>query len=73
MLVAATLQAWQRDRGRYRPLARLCAAVAAACLGVGAAQPAPLFLGLALVVLLSIPWGFAVAQRLASSPETPIE
>jgi len=73
MLVAATLQAWQRDRGRYRPLARICAAVAVACLGVGAARPAPLFLGLALIVLLSIPWVFAVAQRLDSKPETPIE
>jgi len=66
MLVAATLQAWRRDRGLYRPLARICAAVAVACLGVGAARPAPLFLGLALVVLLSIPWVFAVAHRLAS-------
>jgi low temperature requirement protein LtrA len=73
MLVAATLQAWQRDRGRYRPLARICAAVAVACLGVGAARPAPLFLGLALIVLLSIPWVLAVAQRLDSKPETPIE
>jgi hypothetical protein len=73
MLVAATLQAWQRDRGRYRPLARICAAVAVACLGVGAARPAPLFLGLALIVLLSIPWVLAVAQRLDSKPETQIE
>jgi low temperature requirement protein LtrA len=70
MLVAATLQAWQRDRGLYRPLAAICAAVAVACLGVGAARPAPLFLGLALVVLLSIPWVFAIAHRLASeAPE----
>jgi len=71
MLVAATLQAWQRDRGLYRPLARICAVVAVACLGAGAARPAPLFLGLALVVLLSIPWVFAVAHRLASDPESP--
>ena len=42
-------------------------------LGVGAARPAPLFLGLTLVVLLSIPWVFAVARRLASNPETPTE
>ena len=70
MLVAATLQAWQRDRGLYRPLAGICAAVAVACLGVGAARPAPLILGLALVVLLSIPWVFAIARRLASeAPE----
>jgi low temperature requirement protein LtrA len=73
MLVAATLQAWQRDRGLYRPLARICAAVAVACLGVGAARPAPLFLGLALVVLLSIPWVFAVAHRLANDTGPPVE
>jgi hypothetical protein len=71
MLVAATLQAWQCDRGLYRPLARICAVVAVACLGVGAARPAPVFLGVALVVLLSIPWVFAVAHRLASDPKSP--
>ncbi len=65
MLIAASLQAWDRDRGLYRPLARVCAVVAVACLGVGAARPAPLLLGLALVVLLSIPWVFAVVRRLA--------
>jgi len=65
MLIAASLQAWDRDRGLYRPLARVCAVVAVACLGVGAARPAPLLLGLALVVLLSIPWGYAVVRRLA--------
>jgi low temperature requirement protein LtrA len=71
MLVAASLQAWQRDRGLYRPLARTCAAVAVACLGVGAARPASLLLGLALVVLLSIPWGLAVAYRLTNRAGTP--
>jgi hypothetical protein len=44
-----------------------------ACLGVGAARPAPLFLGLALVILLCIPWVFAVARRLANDTGTPIE
>ena len=73
MLVAASLQAWQRDRGLYRPLARTCIAVAAACLAVGALRPAPLFLGLALVALLSIPWIFAVAHRLANSSEPSTE
>jgi low temperature requirement protein LtrA len=63
MLVAGSLQAWDRDRGLYRPLARTCAAVAVVCLGVGAARPAPIILGLALVVLLSIPWGVAVVHR----------
>jgi len=66
MLVSASLQAWYRDRRLYRALARTCAAVAVACLGVAAARPAPLLLGLALVLLLAIPWGLAVRHRLAS-------
>jgi len=66
MLLATSLPGWDRDRGLYRPLARTCAAAAVACLGLGAARPAPLLLGLALVVLLTIPWGFAVARRFAS-------
>jgi low temperature requirement protein LtrA len=66
MLLAASLKAWDRDRGLYRPLSRICAAVAAACLVLGAARPAPLVLGLALVLLLGIPWAFAVAHRLAA-------
>jgi low temperature requirement protein LtrA len=73
MLVAASLQDWRRDRGLYRPLARTCAAVAVACLGVGAARPPALFLGLALVLLLSIPWALAVARRLANTAESPID
>jgi low temperature requirement protein LtrA len=73
MLVSASLPAWHRDRGLYRPLARTCAAVAVACLGVGAARPAPVILGLALVLLLGIPWGFAVAHRLANAADSPIE
>jgi len=71
MLVAATTQAWHRDPGLYRPLARTCAAVAAVCLGVGAARPAPLFLGLALVALLAIPWVLAVVHRVTHDTETP--
>ena len=71
MLVAASLQAWDRDRGIYRPLSRTCAIVAVACVGIGAARPAPLLLGLALVALLSIPWGLAVARRLANPADTP--
>ena len=71
MLVSASLQAWHRDRGLYQPLARTRAAVAVACLGVGAARPAPLVLGLALVLLLGIPWGFAVAHRLANAAKSP--
>jgi low temperature requirement protein LtrA len=73
MLVSASLQAWRRDRGLYRPLARKCAAMAVACLGVGAARPPPLALGLVLVLLLGIPWGLAVAHRLASPADPPTE
>jgi len=47
--------------------------VAVACLGVGAARPAPVILGLALVLLLGIPWGLAVAHRLANAADSPIE
>jgi low temperature requirement protein LtrA len=73
MLIATSLQAWQRDRGLYRPLARTCAAVAVACVGVGAARPAPLILGLALVLLLGIPWGLVVAHRLADAAGSPVD
>jgi low temperature requirement protein LtrA len=71
MLISASLQAWDRDRGMYRPLSRTCAVVAVACVGIGAARPAPLLFGLALVVLLSIPWALAVARRLADPAGTP--
>ena len=73
MLVSASLQAWPRDRGLYRPLARTCAAAAVACLALGALRPAPLVLGLVLIVLLSIPWGLAVTRRLASQAESATE
>jgi low temperature requirement protein LtrA len=72
MLVAASLQDWERDRGLYRPLAGTCAGAAAACLVLGVLRPAPLLLGLVLVVLLSIPWVFAVARRLASGQDSPV-
>jgi low temperature requirement protein LtrA len=64
MLVAASLQVWRDDRDFYRPLARLCDGVALACLALAAARPAPLVLGVALVLLLGVPWGFAVQHRL---------
>ena len=67
MQLAATLPAWHRDRGLYRPLARTCAVSAVACLGLAAARPAPLLLALGLILLLSIPWGYAVARRLAGA------
>jgi low temperature requirement protein LtrA len=71
MLVVTTLPAWDQERHLYRPLARICMVVAVACLGLGAARPAPLLLVLALVVLLSIPWVFAVSRRLASETDSP--
>jgi low temperature requirement protein LtrA len=67
MLIAASLQVWDQDRRLYRPLARICAAVAVACLALGAARPEPLLLAVGLVLLLGIPWIFAVARRLASA------
>jgi low temperature requirement protein LtrA len=73
MLLAASLPAWDRERGLYRPLARTCAVVAVACLALGAARPAPLILGLALIALLSIPWGLAVAHRLSSPADPPAQ
>jgi low temperature requirement protein LtrA len=71
MLLAATLPAWDRDRGLYRPLARACTVSAVACLGLGAARPAPLLLALGLVLLLSIPWSYAVARKLGNGADSP--
>ena len=67
MLVSGSLRARQRDPALYQPLTRTCAAMAVACLGLAAARPAPLLLGLALVLLLGIPWGLAVAHHLANA------
>ena len=72
MLVAASLPAWSDDRGLYRPLAGTCVAAALACLGLGAARPAPLILGLVLVVLLTIPWCVAVVRRYAVPAPDPV-
>ena len=41
--------------GLTQPLVRTCAA-AAECLAIGAARPAPVILGLTLVLLLRVPW-----------------
>ena len=71
MLVAATLPDWERDRGLYRPLARTCIAAAVICLGLAAVRPAPLLLALGLILLLSIPWSYAVARRLAAGTDSP--
>ncbi len=66
LLLATSLPDWDRARGLYQPLARICAAVSAAFLALAMAPPAPLVFGLALVLLFSIPWIFAVTRRLAS-------
>src|SRR6266536_1190726 len=66
MILAACLRAWHEDRTLYRPLVWVCAVVAVACLALGAARPAPLPLGITLVLLLGIPWGVAVARRLTT-------
>jgi low temperature requirement protein LtrA len=71
MLVSASLQAWDSDRGLYQPLTRTCGGAALACLALGALRPTPLVLSLVLVLLLSIPWGFAVTHRLASRDDAP--
>ena len=44
-----------------------------ACLGVGAARPAPLSSASRWLLLLSIPWVFAVAHRLAGGAAAPDE
>ncbi|MEV0406648.1 low temperature requirement protein A [Actinoallomurus sp. NPDC050550] len=63
MIIAGALQPSPRDRTFYKPLATICAATAAACLGLGAARPTPLLLSLGLTLLLGVPWGYAVARR----------
>lgn len=73
MVLATSLRVWHQDRGLYRPLARTCVVVAVICVGVGAARPAPLVLGLALVVLLGVPWGLSVAYRLSHEEESAAE
>lgn len=72
MVLAASLRAWDEDPGLYRPLARICATMAFLCVGVGALRPAPIVLGLLLVLLLSVPWGFAVVHRVSSGEERPV-
>ncbi|MFF4136453.1 low temperature requirement protein A [Streptomyces mirabilis] len=72
MVLAASLRVWHVDRGLYRPPARTCVVVAVMCVGVGAARPVPLVLSLALVVLLGVPWGLAVAHRLSHDEESAV-
>lgn len=72
-VLATSLRVWRLDRGLYRPLARTCVAMAVVCAGVGAAHPAPLVLGLALVLLFGVPWGLAVAYRLSHEESSAAE
>ncbi|MFF6990788.1 hypothetical protein [Streptomyces sp. NPDC010273] len=65
MAIATSLRVWSEEPGLYRPLARTCVAMAVLCVGSGALRPAPLVLGLVLVLLLGIPWGLAVANRVS--------
>jgi low temperature requirement protein LtrA len=71
ILVSASLQARHGDPALHQLLTRSCIPVAAACVGVGAARPAPLLLCVALVVLLGVPWVLAVAHHLASTSGPP--
>ena len=71
VLLATTLRTWNRDRAVYRVLVPACTVSAVACLALGAARPAPLLLALALVVLLGIPWGLAVARRMEDATDAP--
>ncbi|MER6816367.1 low temperature requirement protein A [Spirillospora sp. NPDC000708] len=63
MGIASSLQAWDDKRSLYRLLVRTCAVVAVLCPALAAARPAPLPIGLALVVLLAVPWSVAVTRR----------
>lgn len=72
MAVASTLLVWRLDHDLYRPLGRVCLGVAAACLALAAARPAPVVLGVGLVLLLGVPWGFAVRHRFGTAtPGSP--
>jgi low temperature requirement protein LtrA len=73
MVLAASLRVWREEHGLYRPLTRTCVVVAVVCAGVGAARPAPLVLGFALVLLFGVPWGLAVAYRLSHEEESTAE
>jgi low temperature requirement protein LtrA len=70
-LLTRTLDAWREQPGLYRPLFLTSVAAAVACLALGTVRPAPLLLGLALVVLLGIPWVFAVVRRATHDAPAP--
>jgi low temperature requirement protein LtrA len=69
VLLSMSLKAWREERGLYRPLAVACVTVAVGCVVVGGLRPTPLRLGLALVLLLGVPWGLVVGRRLTGDLE----
>ena len=71
IVLSASLQARHGDPALHQLLTRSSIPAAAACLGLGAARPAPLLLCVALVVLLGVPWVLAVAHHLAKTPGSP--
>jgi len=50
-----------------------CAIVATLCLALAALRPNPLVLVVVLVVLLSVPWGLAVARKVIWGDGQPAE
>ena len=62
-LLTTSLRNWRDDPALYRPLSLTCVAASILCLGLGIARPAPLSLAVALVVLFSVAWLFAVAHK----------
>jgi len=69
MLIASSLQAWREERALYRPLTWTSLGVALACLALAAVRPAPIVLGIVLVLLLSIPWVLAVRHRIVTADD----
>lgn len=70
-LLTTRLRAWPDHLGLYRPLALICVAAAVLCLGLGVVRPAPLVLGLALVVGFGAPWTFSVVYRVVHQDRQP--
>lgn len=70
-LLATTLCAWRDQPRLYRPVFFMCLAAAAACVGLGVAEPAPVLFVVALVALFGIPWMYAVGHRV-SVDEAPL-
>jgi len=72
-LLTTSLRNWRDDPALYRPLSLTCVAASILCLGLGTVRPAPLALAVALVVLFSVPWLFAVAHKLIHQDSPDLE